>query len=247
MNKNIFKYKLKRFFRKPYDAIKSTVLCLRFPFLYPRNRWNDKHYTNWRLEDYWSKNHEKAYKWVIDEEISKRLGFPSGNWVLYNKWWGFKLKVSKILNGFISIFHIIPLYTELDAMPNGWRKCFGIQMCKEIKQALLRDGRKVLKNYRIEQIKEKFGGLRWYDEHFNDEVASIVKKYEYISERTCSVCGRPAKYLTRGWIEPYCEKCVPEKQKDSAQRYLSDIPFYGYTDMEYYEKHKNDKKVEENN
>ena len=29
-------------------------------------------------------------------------------------------------------------YTELDSMPEGWRKAFGIQMCEEIKQELLR-------------------------------------------------------------------------------------------------------------
>lgn len=29
-------------------------------------------------------------------------------------------------------------YTELDSMPEGWRIAFGIEMCEEIKQELLR-------------------------------------------------------------------------------------------------------------
>lgn len=53
----------------------------------------------------------------------------------------------------------IPTYTELDAMPKGWRKCFGIQMCKEIKASLKRSN--YLYKYRIMQIKEKYG---CYDE-----------------------------------------------------------------------------------
>mgnify|MGYP003310314085 CR=1 FL=1 len=35
---------------KIWKALKSTILCLRFPFLYPRNRFTDKHYNNWVLQ-----------------------------------------------------------------------------------------------------------------------------------------------------------------------------------------------------
>ena len=52
-------------------------------------------------------------------------------------------------------------YTELDDMPDGWRKAFGIQMCQEIRDDLIQFD--YLDKYRIVQIKEKFGGLRWYD------------------------------------------------------------------------------------
>lgn len=52
-------------------------------------------------------------------------------------------------------------YTELDAMPEGWRISFGIQMCQEIKSELIRFN--YLNDYRITQIKEKLGQLRWYD------------------------------------------------------------------------------------
>ena len=30
-------------------------------------------------------------------------------------------------------------YTELDAMPDGWRKAFGERMCEEIREALVED------------------------------------------------------------------------------------------------------------
>ena len=59
-------------------------------------------------------------------------------------------------------------------MPEGWRKIFGIQMCKEIKRALLEDGRKKLYKYRITQIKEKFGSLRWYDSCGNEETDGLI-------------------------------------------------------------------------
>lgn len=55
-------------------------------------------------------------------------------------------------------------YTELDSMPDGWRKAFGEQMCEELKNELLKFN--YLDKYRITQIKEKFGTLRWYDEGY---------------------------------------------------------------------------------
>lgn len=54
-------------------------------------------------------------------------------------------------------------FTELDDMPVGWRKRFGKQICKDIKDLFIISGHKdYLEVYRIEQIKEKYGQLRWY-------------------------------------------------------------------------------------
>lgn len=109
-------------------------------------------------------------------------------------------------------------YTELDDMDEGWRKAFGEQMCAEIKEALLKEGgEELLNNYRVEQIKEKFGYLRWYDTPSIKSVQEIIRKYEVISSRTCVVCGKPATKLTKGWIVPVCDECG----KTSANGFMS--------------------------
>lgn len=99
-------------------------------------------------------------------------------------------------------------YTWLDDMPDGWRKSFGKQMCDEIKEELIRCN--YLDKYRIMQIKEKFGALRWYDCGIPDgcKVWDIVDKYEKISSHTCIVCGKPATKISTGWISPFCDKCA---------------------------------------
>lgn len=234
-------YRIKRFFTWPYRAFKASILCIRFPFLYPRNRWTDKHWNCWKINDYHKEHWNKAYVWH-HESINEDGNVVNGDWKVINKWIAFKISFLDGIEKFLSIFHCIPSYTELDAMPKGWRKTFGLQMCKEIKRALLETGgRKMLHNYRIDQIKEKFGGLCWYDSHGCEEVFRIIHKYEYISEHTCIVCGKSADYFTNGWLSPYCEKHVPEGEKASASKYFSDIPFYGVTNMEYYKKHKKEK------
>lgn len=105
----------------------------------------------------------------------------------------------------------IPTYTELDAMPEGWRKAFGIQMCKEIKAALKKNH--YLYKYRIMQIKEKFGTLRWYDDGAPQEVYDIIDKYEDLSWNTCVICGKPATKISGGWICPYCDDCFPKDHR----------------------------------
>lgn len=99
-------------------------------------------------------------------------------------------------------------FTELDEMPDGWRKAFGANMMNELKQELEKQG--LLDSYVIQQIKEKYGTLRWYDYGGTKKTDKIIDKYEKLSARTCIKCGKPATRVTTGWISPYCDDCCPE-------------------------------------
>lgn len=65
-------------------------------------------------------------------------------------------------------------YTELDQMPDGWRIAFGDALLEELREELLKAG--YLDDYRITQIKEKYGCYDWATEvltkdgwkHFSD-------------------------------------------------------------------------------
>ena len=102
-------------------------------------------------------------------------------------------------------------YTWLDNMPTGWRIAFGEQMCKEIKEELLKNNE--LDSYEIVDIKEKFGGLRWYDNSGLPGMQFIIAKYEALSEKTCINCGKPANWISKGWISPYCDDCATKQAK----------------------------------
>lgn len=101
-------------------------------------------------------------------------------------------------------------YTYLDDMPYGWKQAFGKQMCEEIRRVLIKEN--YLYDYRIAQIKEKFGALRWYDEGAPDsiyrEIQDIIYKYEKISAHTCINCGKLATKKSLGWISPFCDNCA---------------------------------------
>ena len=102
-------------------------------------------------------------------------------------------------------------FTMLDEMPSGWRESFGEQLCEELRTVLVKEG--LLEKYRIHQIKEKFGSLRWYGNFENDSIAKILEKYEEKSKYTCIRCGAPATKISLGWISPYCDNCVNSKSK----------------------------------
>jgi len=101
-------------------------------------------------------------------------------------------------------------FTYLDDMPSGWRKAFGKDMCEEIRQVLIKAN--YLYAYRVAQVKEKYGGLRWYDDgapsSIYRELIDTICKYEMLSYRTCICCGRPATKISKGWISPFCDKCA---------------------------------------
>lgn len=97
-------------------------------------------------------------------------------------------------------------HTELDAMPKGWRKAFGLLICEDIKNALIKED--FLYDYRIMDIKEKYGTLRWYDGGSSQEIYDIIANYEYISGYICIECGKfNVDMFDDGWISPYCDKC----------------------------------------
>ena len=112
-------------------------------------------------------------------------------------------------------------YTWLDDMPIGWRIAFGEQLCKEIKEELIKNNE--LDTYKIIQIKEKFGGLRWYDNGFYEEgyeeYQTWLNKYEDLSFTTCIACGKPAIGYTKGWITPLCKDCMKDMPYDPIEEY----------------------------
>lgn len=61
------------------------------------------------------------------------------------------------------------------------------------------------------QIKEKFGGLRFYVDSATDEQSAAIEFAEYIIGGMCEVCGESGERINKGWIRTLCgkhsEKC----------------------------------------
>ncbi len=128
-------------------------------------------------------------------------------------------------------------YTELDEMPQGWRAAFGEQMCAELNEEIARWPEQARDNFRITQIKEKYGSLRFYTSGETREFRQIVEKYEKLSKRTCIGCGQPARWISRGWISPWCDDCARAALEEANKIYKQSYKMEDeYIDIEEYYK-----------
>jgi len=64
------------------------------------------------------------------------------------------------------------------------------------------------------QVKEKFGGLRFYVDGANKEHHNFIWFAENMSYRTCEECGAPGKLYTQGWHTTLCEHHAKERGYD---------------------------------
>ena len=115
--------------------------------------------------------------------------------------------------------------TWLDDMDPGWRYTFGLDFCDELLDALNDDD--YLDEFEFLQIKEKFGALCiYYNGHPKGKYRTrdTIAKYEELSKYICGHCGRPARYITKGWIYPLCERCIGKVNTG----YLPIEKYYGF-------------------
>ena len=57
------------------------------------------------------------------------------------------------------------------------------------------------------QVKEKFGGLRFYVDNCDDYVRGVISMAESMSYRTCESCGNKGHRRSGGWIRTLCDTC----------------------------------------
>lgn len=63
----------------------------------------------------------------------------------------------------------------------------------------------------ITQVKEKFGGLRFYVDGVDSDFYDFIQGMEEKSLTICEMCGQPGKPITdRGWIKTRCENHTEE-------------------------------------
>lgn len=89
-------------------------------------------------------------------------------------------------------------------------------------------------DYQINQVKEKFGTLRFYFTSnkggmINEIMQDCVTRAEYQSSRTCEYCGKSAlrpkpqfdttvELRDTGWAKTLCDKCNDIREKEKSER-----------------------------
>lgn len=66
-----------------------------------------------------------------------------------------------------------------------------------------------LKNFRVVQVKEKFGELRFYAKHGNERTGARIASAEQEASSTCEHCGASGKLRDNGraYLVTLCDAC----------------------------------------
>lgn len=62
------------------------------------------------------------------------------------------------------------------------------------------------RSFHVLQVKEKFGGLRFYTNYSNDTISSLIEAAGIESIHTCEVCGGPGRRRGTSWVETRCDE-----------------------------------------
>lgn len=71
----------------------------------------------------------------------------------------------------------------------------------------------------VEQIKEKFGGLRFYYTGGDDKIDGMVRMAERWADHACEECGAPGTSGGKGWIKTLCPTHRAEADARYAERF----------------------------
>lgn len=117
------------------------------------------------------------------------------------------------------------IFAQKDLSLNKTCMCWGIEcgdgwyqiiddLCGIIQQYI--DARRgEIEQIEALQVKEKYGTLRFYISNGDDIIDGMIAYAEYLSGRTCEVCGsRDGVSQTSGWIVTLCSECLAKRREE---------------------------------
>ena len=69
----------------------------------------------------------------------------------------------------------------------------------------------------LDQVKEKFGTLRFYYTGGDEYIAGLVSMAESMTALTCESCGNPGKQGGKGWVRTECQSCAEARELKRAK------------------------------
>lgn len=118
-------------------------------------------------------------------------------------------------------------FTDREPIKESGFFCVGggwFEILKNLIDELIADGW----DKKICQVKEKFGGLRFYTNGGGENHYNIISKYEKLSYETCEECGKPGEERGGRWIKTLCkEHCIESVFENFKKKHKE-----GFTDDE---------------
>lgn len=91
------------------------------------------------------------------------------------------------------------------ACGNGWHEIIR-NLSAKLEALILLLPEKSRRDCAAAQVKEKFGGLRFYMDSATDEMYALIREAESESFKTCEECGAPGVVRNKGYIRTLCDE-----------------------------------------
>jgi hypothetical protein len=131
----------------------------------------------------------EAFAKRMEEKYPKMFAEPYGGFAIGEGWWAI----------------IESLCANIQIHTDWWNKN--------------RENRPVVEQVVVEQIKEKFGGLRFYYQGGDDQISGMVRMAESWASHACEECGAPGTLGGKGWIRTLCPTHRAEADARYAERF----------------------------
>jgi len=92
---------------------------------------------------------------------------------------------------------------------DGWYTLIDV-LCRQIQHHQQWNMAKDLRPVVLEQVKEKFGTLRFYYRGGDDVISGLVQLAEAMSGKICECCGQTGKIRGGHWLKTLCDKHAQE-------------------------------------
>jgi hypothetical protein len=110
---------------------------------------------------------------------------------------------------------------DMKALPNDE---FKEKRLAEIVAGDFRKLPEVIPQVTLDQVKEKFGTLRFYYTGGDDYISGMVSLAESMTGVTCESCGNIGERRGGGWVHTYCTPCEEAREIERA-RQMSEYEF----------------------
>jgi hypothetical protein len=125
----------------------------------------------------------------MEEKYPKMFAQPYGGFAIGEGWWPI----------------IESLCANIQSHTDWWNKN--------------RETRPVVEQVVVAQIKEKFGGLRFYYEGGDEQISGMVRMAEAWASHACEECGAPGTAGGKGWIKTLCSTHRAESDARYKERF----------------------------
>jgi hypothetical protein len=96
---------------------------------------------------------------------------------------------------------------------DGWFELIW-ELSESLEMLAEKEGRREKDWPAVVQVKEKFGGLRYYSLNLSEEMRSLIGRAEEKSFHVCEDCGAPGQtYSADGWLVTRCAFCAAKVKK----------------------------------